>query len=178
MRLIDALCEASVPARWDTPVRLKRRPLETAVWASHVDLDQVGDLVCRATEDVSVRQELSVQFGGRWTLSELDTSNGQVTIRNMGEGYPLYDCAWTCEPLGRSFDEFPDPDYGRFVTESHREAFTSGQPIYDEVNALIDWPRFGPLRTRYERMIAPFFSGSRPLLLSASAVMIHAGVDP
>jgi hypothetical protein len=177
MRLIEALCEASVPRRQDPSSRLKRRPLETPRWASHADLEQVGDLVCRATGDVSVRQELSVQFGGRWTLSELDTSSGQVTIRGMGEGYPLYDCAWTCEPLGRSFDEFPDPDYGHFVTESHREAFTSGRPIYDEINALINWPRFGPLRTRYERMIVPFFSGSRPLLLSASAVKAHAGVS-
>jgi hypothetical protein len=128
--------------------------------------------------DASARQELSAQFGGRWTLSELDTSNGQVVIRSMGEGYPLYDCAWTCEPLGRSFDEFPDPDYGRFVTESHREAFKGGRPVYDEIDALITWPRFGPLCTRYERMIVPFFSGSRPLLLSASAVKAHAGVNP
>jgi hypothetical protein len=177
MRLIDALCEASVPARWDTPNRLKRRRLETPEWASHVDLEELGGLVCRATEDASVRRELSVQFGGRWTLTELDTSNGQVIIRGMGEGYPLYDCAWTCEPLGRSFDEFPDPDYGRFVTDSHREALKSGRPIYDEINALINWPRFGPLRTRYERMIVPFFSGSRLLLLSASAVKSHAGVS-
>jgi len=178
MRLIEALCEASVPPRQDPPDRLERRRLETPQWASHVDLDRLGGLVSRALEDAPARRELSVQFGGRWTLSELDTGNGRVIVRGMGEGYPLYDCAWTCEPLGRSFDEFPDPDYGRFVTESHREALASGRPIYDEINALINWPRFGPLRTRYERMVAPFFSGSRPLLLSASAVMAHAGVGP
>jgi hypothetical protein len=136
-------------------------------------------LASRATEeDASARRELSVRFGGRWTLSELDTDTGQVVIRSMGEGYPLYDCAWTCQPLGRSFAEFPDAAYGRFVTESHREAFERAKPIHDEIDALINWPRFGQLRTRYERIIAPFFSGARPLLLSASAVKTEAGASP
>jgi hypothetical protein len=176
MRLIEALCEASVPRWQDTPNRLKRRPLGKPEWALHVDLKEVADLAFRAPESASARHALSVRFGGRWTLSELDTSNGQVIIRCMGEGYPLYDCAWTCEPLGRSFDEFPDPDYGCFVTQSHHEAFKSGKPIYDEVDALINWPRFGTLRTRYERMIVPCFSGTRPLLLSASSAKPDADI--
>jgi hypothetical protein len=169
MRLIEALCEATVPPQHDPPDRLKRHRLDDAERSFRVDLPDVRDVVCGMPESGRLRRELSLRFGGRWTLSELDTSTGQVVVRSMGEGYPLYDCAWTCEPLGRSFDEFPDAAYGRFVTRSHREAFEAARPIHEEIDALINWPRFGLLRTRYERVIAPFFSGSRPLLLSVSA---------
>ena len=175
MRLIEALCEASVVPESDLRRRLKRRRLANAGRAFRVDLEEVRELVFRARDSAWARQELSLRFGGRWTISELDTSNGQAIVRSMGDGYPLYDCAWTCQPLGRSFDEFPDPAYGRFVTDSHREAFESAKPIHDEVDALINWPRFGPLRTRYERIIAPYFSGSRSLLLSAAKV--DASID-
>jgi len=177
MRLIEALCESSAVSRRDARRRFRKRRLAGGRGAFHVDLDQVRDLVFRAPTSVWARHLLSQQFGGRWTLSELDTSNGQVIIRNMGEGYPLYDSAWTCQPLGRSFDEFPDPAYGRFVTRSHREAFEGARPIHDEVDAYINWPRFGLLRTRYERLIAPCFSGSRTLLLSASIVTADPGAD-
>jgi hypothetical protein len=169
MRLIEALCEATVPPRHDTSNRLRRRALGGAEGAIRIDLTEMRDLVCGVPESARMRRQLSSRFGGRWTLSELDTSTGQVIVRSMGEGYPLYDCAWTCEPRGRSFDEFPDAAYGRFVTRSHREAFETARPIHDEVDAHINWPRFGVLRIRYERIIAPFFSGSRPLLLSVSA---------
>jgi hypothetical protein len=160
MRLIEALCEAS-PAAESEPWR---RP------AFRFDMADVQELVATAPDDPMARPKLSAWFGGRWTISELDTSNGQVIVRGMGRGYPLYDCAWTCQPLGKSFDEFPDPAYGRFVTESHREAFESARPIHDEVDALINWPRFGLMRTRYERVIIPFLSGPRPLFLSAARV--------
>jgi hypothetical protein len=177
MRLIAALCESSVVSERDRARRFRKRCLAQDGSAFRVDLEEVRELVFRAPKSAWARQQLSLRFGGRWTLSELDTSNGQVIIRNMGEGYPLYDCAWTCQPLGRSFDEFPDPAYGRFVTKSHREAFESARPIHDEVDAHISWPRFGLLRTRYERLIAPYFSGSRALLLSASVARADTSVD-
>jgi hypothetical protein len=168
MRLIEALCEASPAAESDPALRLTRHPLVEP--AFRVDMAHVRELVARAPDDPWARQELSAWFGGRWTISELDTSSGQVIVRGMGGGYPLYDCAWTCEPLGRSFDEFPDPAYGSFVTESHYEAFESGRPIHDEVDARINWPRLGFMRTRYARVIMPFLSGPRPLFLSAAKV--------
>jgi hypothetical protein len=175
MRLIEALCEASVVTDGETPVGVKKRRLANATAAFRVDWEVVGRLVAMAAESGWAREELSLRFGGRWTISAFDTGNGQVTVRSMGEGYPLYDCAWTCQPLGKSFAEFPDPAYGRFVTESHREAIRLARPIHDEVDARINWPRFGLLRTRYERVIAPFSSGAETLLLSAAKV--DPGID-
>ena len=115
------------------------------------------ELVARAPESPWARQELSLRFGGRWTLSELDPSNGQLFVRSMGEGYPLYDCAWTCQPLGRSFDEFPDPVHRRQSRSERQGVNPSPVGVYERVADNI------------QRLCATFkrLEGSRDILGSA-----------
>jgi len=175
MQLVEAIHEGSVVSDADALVRPKTRRLADKAAGFLVDWEEVRRLAIGAAHSSSARHGLSLRFGGRWTISEFDTGNGQATVKCMGEGYPLYDCAWMRQPFDRSFSEFPDAEYGRFVTQSHREAVRLGRPIHEAVDANINWPRFGLLRTRYTRVIAPFSSGTKTLMLSAAR--IDARVD-
>ena len=175
IQLIEAIHEASVVSGGGGRVGTKARVLTDQAAGFRVDPDELRHLAVGATHSASARRDLSLRFCGRWTISEFDPVTGQATVKCMGEGYPLYDSAWTRQPLNKSFSEFPDAEYGAFVTQSHRAAFNLGRPVYEAVDANINWPRFGLLRTRYKRIIAPFSSGTKTLMLSAAKV--SGGVD-
>lgn len=100
-------------------------------------------------------------FHGRWTLSEYDRETDFVRIVDNGPGYPPLDPVWMVDPRGRSFGEFPDKEFGAWITALHKRVAQSGQPLVDDVDAIVRWPKFGDLRTRYWRMILPLDSDER-----------------
>lgn len=114
-----------------------------------------GALLRSQGNDEERRWLLNRTFGGRWTMSEFDRASNDVRILDIGPGYPPLDPVWTANPKGQSFAEFPDAQYGQWISHQHRRVAETGRPCIDDVDAIVFWPRFGDVRTRYWRMILP-----------------------
>ena len=72
--------------------------------------------------------------------------------------------------------DFPDLAYGRWSAQAYTQAWSSGQPVLDEVDCVVSWPLKGPQRYAYRRLILPCTTQTgAPLLLGA--MMDDGNVD-
>lgn len=117
-----------------------------------------GALLRSQGDEEERRWLLNRTFSGRWTMSEYERATQVVRILDIGPGYPPLDPVWTANPKGHSFDEFPDAHYGQWIAREHQRVAETGQPCIDDVDAIVFWPRFGDVRTRYWRLILPVAS--------------------
>jgi hypothetical protein len=115
-------------------------------------------------------------FMGRWMVAEIAPPGEDVCIVARGAGYPLLDQFFSARTPHRTLEELPDPKYRAWVVSSFIDVVNSGRPRFDDVDAIVDWPRFGYLRTRYWRMLVPLTrSSDRCRILSASGN--DSGID-
>ncbi len=115
-------------------------------------------------------------FHGRWMIAEVDSQSFAVDIVTRGTGYPMLDPFFTAGDLNKSIAALRDDAYRDWVMSGFRQAVKTGRPSFDDVDAIIDWPRFGPLRTRYWRILMPLIEvGGCWRVLSASGN--DSGID-
>ena len=115
-------------------------------------------------------------FAGRWSL--IDVIKGQVTaeIAHQGTGYPPLDPVFTNHTAGYRLEKLADEQYRSWINTIFLDVAEAGQPRFDDVDAVIYWPRFGDMRTRYWRLIVPIQrTASSCRILSASGN--DSGID-
>jgi hypothetical protein len=67
--------------------------------------------------------------------------------------------------IGERLENFPDKDYGAWVSQYYRSVAITGQPRYDHVTASIHrQPK--PYVTHYERLMLPWTTGSDEILVT------------
>ena len=104
---------------------------------------------------------------GRYFLFERDSSQGTFVYRGLGPGAPEW--ARLCMQPGLRLRHGHDWQFSQFCTDTFKVASDACQPKLDEVDAIITWPSFGPLRRRYRRVLLPFRDPARRnWLLSAT----------
>ncbi|MFV0296237.1 MAG: hypothetical protein ACK5JT_08980 [Hyphomicrobiaceae bacterium] len=115
------------------------------------------------------RGPLNRLFKRRWTINELDHETGHTIVRGIGDRYTPLNPSWLASAVGKSVCGYADEGYGHWVAAHHREAFASGRPMFDEIDAILEFPYFGNARTRYSRLVlaVPTTNGV-PLVLSAA----------
>ena len=89
----------------------------------------------------------------------------KLVLDAVGEGYSLYGNGWKSVAVGGRFEDMPDYQYACRAAQAYREAFRSGQPIFEDVSAVVQLLSAGPLLLKYRRAILPIGSGERPSLL-------------
>lgn len=108
------------------------------------------------------------RLADRYVLLRPARDRGELLIEQLGAGYP-YSKSYRSMARGLRFVDQPDVWYARAISESYREAATSGMPVVDEIDAVIEWPHLGKTETRYRRLIVPLDDGAgNQLLLSTS----------
>lgn len=115
--------------------------------------------------------ELDRLFAGRWSILGVDTASDDVTIRRQGSGYPPLDPAFRVNggSDGYRLDQITDQNYADWVAATALETAILGRPRFEDVDAIVDWPRFGDMRTRYWRFVIPLATaGSLCRLLTVS----------
>jgi len=80
----------------------------------------------------------------------------------VGEGYSLYGRGWRSMAIGGRFEDMPDYEYAQWASQAYRESFRSGQPIFEEVSAVVNLLRSGRLLLEYRRVILPIGPADRP----------------
>jgi hypothetical protein len=122
----------------------------------------------RATPGIKNQRLMeAVREASRGRYLEVDPQDGasKLVLDVVGEGYSLYGNSWKSGAVGGKFEDMPDFDYARRAAQAYREAFRTGQPIFEDVTAVVHLLRTGPLLLRYRRAILPIGGGDQPALL-------------
>ena len=105
---------------------------------------------------------------GRYSIMSQSSSDARLSIQFMGPQYRRFDPEWFDATSGRSMDEYPDAQYGSWVTNAYNETLTFMKPRFERVDAFIEWPNRPQTRSKYRRLVVPFERGDGIRLLLAS----------
>jgi hypothetical protein len=115
-------------------------------------------------------------FHGRWTVFDVATGTAKIEVVASGNGYPCLDPAFTPSQGRERFEMLADRGYRDWVTAGYLDVARSGRSRFEDVDAIVEWPRLGDLRTKYWRIVVPLHAtGERCLILSASGN--DSGID-
>lgn len=93
-------------------------------------------------------------FGGRFVVAGRDETGGTCILAGGGD-FNLIGESWMSRLPRLRLADWPDVVYGRWVEESYNEVWRSGEPLLDDVDCFINWPKLGRRRHRYGRIILP-----------------------
>ena len=99
-------------------------------------------------------QMLPAPLSDRYLLL-MEDDNRELRVCDFGSALMSRSPQWQRRARGRRIDDLPDWNYGQWVADAYREAGRSGQPLLEEVAAVIDWPELGTLSHAYWRLIVP-----------------------
>jgi hypothetical protein len=107
----------------------------------------------------------------------IEDDNRELRVCDFGSALMSRSPQWQRRARGRRIDDLPDWNYGRWVANAYREAGRRGQPLLEEVAAVIDWPELGTLSHAYWRLIVPGIgSDTRTRLLGVTLDNASVGV--
>ena len=69
---------------------------------------------------------------------------------------------WRSQARGRRIEDQPDWNYGQWVADAYRDAWHRGEPLLEEVAAVIEWPELGTFSHAYWRLIVPCIKPGLP----------------
>jgi hypothetical protein len=118
----------------------------------------------RLTRYVFNPQMLPATLRSRHVLLTED-ADGELRVADFGDRMMSRSCSWRRQARGHRVDDMPDWSYGRWVADAYYEARQRGQPLLEEVNAVIDWPEVGTYSHSYWRLIVPLIEPARPARL-------------
>src|SRR5438552_5786865 len=98
-------------------------------------LEDSSRLVC----SVSNPRLLPEALRGRYVLLTED-GNGELRVSDFGSTMMSRSRWWRRRARGHRIDDMPDWSYGRWVGDAYREARQVGEPLLEEVKAVVNWP--------------------------------------
>ena len=116
--------------------------------------ETVSLLESKSSDDAR-RHSLDEMYNGRWTLVELHLSSNQLSTIDHGGGYPPLHPSLIGERRDFSFYDVGDRLYREWILCNFIEIAKTKKPKFEDVDAIVSWPRIGDIRTRYWRAVLP-----------------------
>lgn len=115
-------------------------------------------------------------LNGRYIVAGTDAATDGLCILAQGRDFNLIGQNWLSRVPRLRIADWPDVAYGRWVEQSYRRAWDRAEPLIDDLDCIIQWPKLGRRRHRYGRLILPCRSpsGSRLIL---GAMRLDADID-
>jgi hypothetical protein len=102
----------------------------------------------------------------RFVLST-ETGSGSFAIVVSGGGDREENCRrWLTNAAGASVRSAPDSAYGASCADAYSDTMRRGEPVMDNIDALVSWSGGSRVRYRYTRLMLPFSSSAGRWLLS------------
>ena len=92
---------------------------------------------------------------GRFALLAPQSDGHTLIIQDWGYGFHSYDDRWLAIARGLRFEDQPDYRYGCAAAGAYRGVLRTGQPVLEDVDAIMSRPRRGRQRIQYTRLILP-----------------------
>jgi hypothetical protein len=116
----------------------------------------------RGIADRGLMEAVRDGSSGRYLEVAPEDGGSRLVLAVVGEGYSLYGNGWKSGAVGGRFEDMPDFEYARSAAQAYREVYRTGQPVFEEVTALVQMMRTGPLLLKYHRAILPIGGGEHP----------------
>lgn len=149
---------------------LLRRPVDGRLSPLRGKVSAVRRIFSGAPRVEEVATPLDKLFAGRWSLHEFNTETGHAVVHGIGKSYTPLNPAWLATAIGSSLCSYADESYGRWVAQHHREALAADKPLFDEVDAILDFPTVGKARLCYARLTLPVSVREKPRLVLSAAI--------
>jgi hypothetical protein len=124
-------------------------------------LRQLLEAPSRLVSSVANPRVLPAALRKRYVLLTED-SNRELRVSDFGDAMMSRSRWWRREARGHRIDDMPDWSYGRWVGDAYRETRQTGQPLLEEVKAVINWPEAGTFSHSYWRLIVPLIQAGHP----------------
>jgi len=158
-RLTALLESAKIPEHGYSRGRASIDRLDSANPLRHVFEDSA-----RLVRAVSNPQLLPPGLRERYVVL-VEDGNGELRVSEFGRTMMSRSRWWRRKARGHRIDDMPDWSYGRWVGDAYREARQTGQPLLEDVKAVINWPELGTFSHSYWRLIVPVMRHGYPTRL-------------
>jgi hypothetical protein len=144
---------------------------------------RIQDAWCaaRGVKDQRLMEAVREASCGRYLEVIPQSGAERLVMDAVGEGYSLYGNGWKAVAIGGRFEDMPDYEYAQSAAQAYREAFRTGQPIFEDVTAVVKLLRSGRLLLTYRRAILPIGGGEYPALLLGATLnqrVTHLPLEP
>jgi hypothetical protein len=125
-----------------------------------------------AFEPLAATPALRALLDDRFLLSA-QTGPGSFAIGAFGVNRDDNCRRWLSNAAGVSVRAAPDAAYGASAANAYAETMRLGEPVMDNVDALVSWSGGARVRYRYTRMMLPFSAAGGQWLLSCHVPAPH-----
>jgi hypothetical protein len=93
---------------------------------------------------------------GRYAWIDAYGPGRELIMAEVGGGFPAPVHAALEPALGARIEDQPDNAFGRYCAEAYGKVARSGEPLLEDIDAMVTPPNGEPVRRRYSRLILPF----------------------
>ena len=105
----------------------------------------------------------------RLMIAGIKPARPDPIFRFIGDGHANWlDHEYRFQAIGEKLENFPDKDYGGWLSQFYKHVAKTGEPRYDYVTAVI-WQPPDTYLTRYERLLLPWKTPSDEILVTLSS---------
>jgi hypothetical protein len=99
-------------------------------------------------------EPLNKAFRGKWCICHVEPP--KVIMDRVGNGFTPFNPSWKQQAVGAaSLDSYADESYGAWIATQRQRVAQTRQTIFDEVDAIVLFPRLGETRLQYSRATFP-----------------------
>ena len=119
----------------------------------------------------AVHSAINSILGDRYIILQQDPTGQRLVYKELGDGlFTDYDTWRTCA-VGAPMEEMPDRTYGRWAAGCYLDALNAMEPRIEKVDAIVQWPRSGRTRMRYQRLILPLATSDGSRIVVGGSLM-------
>lgn len=103
-----------------------------------------------AASDATGRSSIAIGTPGQ------DGGRSRWSWQHIGSAIRFYTPEERSRLLGADIRKAPDAEYGEWCAEAYDRAIASGEPLIDDIRALVMRKTGAPVESRYRRLLVPF----------------------